>query len=58
MATTEQITAAAVPAPGRRLGRSVALAGLVGTVAVTSSACTLSDISTILSILRLLGIIA
>jgi hypothetical protein len=42
----------------RRIGRPVALTALLGTVAVTSSACTLSDVSAILSILRLLGIIA
>jgi len=56
--STEQTVDAADRSARRRVGRPVALGGLIGAVALTSSACTLSDISTILSILRLLGIIA
>ncbi len=41
----------------RRLVRVSALAGMVGGTAVISSGCSLSDVSAILSILRLLGII-
>ncbi len=41
---------------GRAIRRNVALGGLIGGAAIFSSGCTLSDISTILSILRLLGI--
>lgn len=41
----------------RRVARVSALAGVVGGTAIVSSGCTLSDVSAILSILRLLGII-
>lgn len=41
----------------RRVARVSALAGIVGGTAMISSGCTLSDVSAILSILRLLGII-
>lgn len=41
----------------RRVARVSVLTGLVGGTAVISSGCTLSDVSAIMSILRLLGII-
>ncbi len=58
METISQDGTTAARSTGRRFGRPVAVAGLAGTVAVVSSGCTLSDISAILSILRLLGVIA
>lgn len=57
--TTAQATDTTVAATGRRKGvlaRNIALGGFVGGAAIMTSGCTLSDISTILSILRLLGI--
>ena len=57
--TTAQATDTTGSAPARRRGviaRNVALGGFVGGAAIMTSGCTLSDISTILSILRLLGI--
>ena len=37
--------------------RAVALLGMVASIALFSSACTLSDVSSILSILRLFGVL-
>ncbi len=41
----------------RRALRAGALGGVVGSAAVLSTGCTLEDVSTILSILRLFGIL-
>ena len=41
---------------GRAVRRNAALGGIVGAAAILTSGCTLSDISTILSILQFLGI--
>jgi hypothetical protein len=41
---------------GRKVRNAVGLGGVAGAAVVFSSGCTLSDVSTILSILRLLGI--
>ncbi|UDY36570.1 hypothetical protein [Dermatobacter hominis] len=57
--TTEVADARELTTAARRrraVRRNVALGGLVGGAAIFSSGCTLSDVSTILSILRLLGI--
>jgi hypothetical protein len=53
----EKVEAEAGARRGRARRRNVALGGLIGGAAIFSSGCTLSDISTILSILRLLGVI-
>ena len=58
-ATTEGADARELTTTARRrraVRRNVALGGLVGGAAIFSSGCTLSDISTILSILQLLGL--
>lgn len=57
-ATTEVADARELTTARRRraVRRNVALGGLVGGAAIFSSGCTLSDVSTILSILQLLGI--
>jgi hypothetical protein len=58
-ATTEVADARELTTTARRrraVRRNVALGGLVGGAAIFSSGCTLSDISTILSILQLLGL--
>lgn len=61
MQNTMEATASAEPAVcsprTRRATRITALTGLVGGTAVISSGCSLGDVSAILSILRLLGII-
>ncbi|HPU39845.1 MAG TPA: hypothetical protein PLS63_09740 [Microthrixaceae bacterium] len=50
------MTAATAVCRRRITGRTVALGGIVASAAVFSSGCTLSDVSTVLSILRFLGI--
>ncbi len=48
---------AAVSGVQQRTNRPVMLAGLFGATAVVASSCSLSDVSTIISILRLFGIL-
>lgn len=58
--TTDETTVETTSVSRRRRVRwhRVGIAGMAGGAALFSTGCTLSDVSTILSILRLLGIIA
>ncbi len=57
-ATTAADTTAAddVKRRNRKVRNAIGLGGVAGAAVVFSSGCTLSDVSTVLSILRLLGI--
>jgi hypothetical protein len=48
--------AAQSKARNRRIRNAIGLGGVAGAAVVFSSGCTLSDVSTVLSILKLLGI--